>query len=32
MYIASTGQALAQSPQRMQSFFRTTTPPPFLWE
>src|SRR5512143_4072364 len=31
-YIASTGQAFAHAPQRMQSFFLTTTPPPFLWE
>src|SRR5512143_1247720 len=31
-YIASTGQAFAHAPQRMQSFFFTTTPPPFLWE
>jgi hypothetical protein len=27
--MASTGQAFAQSPQRMQRFFFTMTPPPF---
>src|SRR5512139_3528917 len=27
--MASTGQALAHSPQRMQRFLRTSTPPPF---
>src|SRR5512135_2838386 len=30
--MASTGHAFAQAPQLMQSFFLTTTPPPFLWE
>jgi hypothetical protein len=30
--MASTGQALPHSPQRMHSFFLTTTPPPFLCE
>ena len=30
--MASTGQALAHCPQRMQSFFLTMTPPPLRWE
>jgi hypothetical protein len=31
MYTASTGQALAHSPQRMHRLLLTMTPPPFLW-
>jgi hypothetical protein len=30
--MASTGQAVAQSPQRMHRFFFTMTPPPGRWE
>jgi len=30
--MASTGQAFAHAPQRMHSFFLTTTPPPFRCE
>src|SRR5512136_1344250 len=30
--MSSTGQAWAQAPQRMHSFFLTTTPPPFRCE
>src|SRR5512146_756394 len=30
--MASTGQAFAHSPHRMQRLFFTITPPPFRWE
>jgi hypothetical protein len=30
--MASTGQASAHRPHRMQRLFFTITPPPFLWE